>query len=61
MSGRCRACDAIMEEWEMKAIDPTTGTYTELCDQCIQLAENPDYESEWDSISLDSISTEELL
>ena len=51
MSGRCRSCNAILEEWEMKAIDPLTGTYTELCDECVKddlfeddLWENPTYD-----------------
>lgn len=35
MCGRCKCCNEIMEEWEMKSVDPLTGTYTELCDQCI--------------------------
>ena len=36
MSGRCRCCNEVLEEWEMKTIDPLTGTYTDLCDVCIQ-------------------------
>lgn len=35
MSGRCKCCNDVLEEWEMKAIDPLTGKYTELCDGCI--------------------------
>lgn len=51
MSGRCRSCNAILEEWEMKTIDPLTGTYTELCDDCVKedlfednLWENPTHD-----------------
>ena len=51
MSGRCRSCNAILEEWEMKTIDPLTGTYTELCDECVRedlfeddLWENPTHD-----------------
>ena len=51
MSGRCRSCNAILEEWEMKTIDPLTGTYTELCDECVKedlfeddLWENPTHD-----------------
>ena len=36
MAGRCKSCNAILEEWEMKTIDPLTGTYTELCDECVK-------------------------
>lgn len=36
MSGRCKCCNAILEEWEMKTVDPLTGTYTELCDECVK-------------------------
>lgn len=53
MSGRCRSCNAILEEWEMKTIDPLTGTYTELCDECVKedlfeedLWENPTHDPE---------------
>lgn len=35
MSGRCKCCNDILEEWEMKTTDPLTGTYTELCDACV--------------------------
>ncbi len=36
MSSRCKSCNAILEEWEMKTVDPLTGTYTELCDECVK-------------------------
>ena len=36
MAGRCKSCNDILEEWEMKTIDPLTGTYTELCDECVK-------------------------
>jgi len=49
LSGRCRACDDIMEEWEMKAIDPLTGTYTELCSVCI----TDDFPEDYSEISFD--------
>lgn len=35
MSGRCKSCDSILEEWEMKMVDPSTQRYTELCSVCI--------------------------
>lgn len=53
MSGRCKCCNAILEEWEMKTVDPLTGTYTELCDECTKddlfeddLWENPTHDTE---------------
>ena len=36
MAGRCKSCNDILEEWEMKTVDPLTGTYTELCDECVK-------------------------
>jgi len=36
VAGRCKSCNAILEEWEMKTVDPLTGTYTELCDECVK-------------------------
>lgn len=58
MSGRCKSCDAILEEWEMKAIDPLTGTYTELCDQCLS---DPEVAFEFAEIDLDFIKQEDIL
>lgn len=46
MAGRCKSCNAILEEWEMKTVDPLTGTYTELCDECVKddlFEDNPWY------------------
>ena len=57
MSGRCKCCNSILEEWELKSIDPLTGTYTELCDLCIN--ESDDYEDF--GISPETISINEIL
>ena len=32
---RCKACDVIMNEFEMKRIDRATGDYSELCSDCL--------------------------
>lgn len=56
MCGRCKCCNEIMEEWEMKSVDPLTGTYTELCDRCIS-----DDLTNDDEISLDNLSEEDVL
>lgn len=56
MSGRCKACNSILEEWEMKTVDPLTGTYTELCDQCVV-----DIEPEFEQLDLDLLIPEDIL
>lgn len=32
---RCKACDVIMNEYELKRIDRVTGDYSELCANCL--------------------------
>ena len=32
---RCKACDVIMNEYELKRIDRVTGDYSELCSNCL--------------------------
>ena len=32
---RCKACDVIMNEFEMRRIDRATGDYSELCSDCL--------------------------
>ena len=32
---RCKACDVIMNEFEMRRIDRATGEYSELCSDCL--------------------------
>ncbi len=45
MAGRCRACDAILSEKEMKRKHAITGEYMDLCTRClrevIQIVEIP--------------------
>jgi hypothetical protein len=32
---RCKACDVIMNEYELKSIDRITGDFSELCSNCL--------------------------
>ena len=32
---RCKACNVIMNEYELKRIDRMTGDYSELCTDCL--------------------------
>ena len=32
---RCKACDVIMNEYELKRIDRVTGDFSELCSNCL--------------------------
>jgi len=36
MSSRCKGCNSILTEEELKQIDPTTNTYTALCMYCLE-------------------------
>lgn len=31
----CKACDKLMNEWELKKIDPFTNDYADLCSSCL--------------------------
>lgn len=42
MSSRCKACDVILFEEELKTIDPFTGQYIELCFNCLSIALDPE-------------------
>lgn len=41
MSGRCRACNAKLNEFEMTRKEAETGRYVDLCNRCFKVA---DYE-----------------
>jgi hypothetical protein len=56
MSGRCKSCDSLLEEWEMKMVDPATSKYTEFCVICL---EEGDIFEDW--VELDNITTEDPL
>lgn len=42
MSGRCRACNAVMSEIDMKKKWPNSDVYVDLCSYCLPIALNPD-------------------
>lgn len=42
MCGRCKSCDIILFEDELKAKYPGTNEYIELCFRCLEIAMNPD-------------------
>lgn len=58
MSGRCKACDCFLEEWEMREIDPLTGTYTELCTYCLNASDD---DSDGSEIDLELLTTQDVL
>ena len=39
MAGRCKACNSILTEQELKTKYIGTNTYTELCDRCSDLSD----------------------
>lgn len=45
MSGRCKACDKIMSDEEMKTMWPGTTDYVELCGYC--LASDNEEDNDW--------------
>jgi len=49
MSGRCRACDVILNEYEMTRKYPVSGEYYDLCSSC------SDCNSEETTIVIDGI------
>ena len=51
VSGRCKACNCIMSEQDMKNKWPNTNEYTDLCYLCLDIAHNPD--DLWDDDDLD--------
>lgn len=44
MSGRCRACNTVLTDEEMTAIDPLTEQYYDMCFRCIGLGEEGEEE-----------------
>lgn len=57
VSGRCKCCNDVMEDFEMVAIDPLTGTYTELCTNCL----SEDVFDVLEEIPLEYVKEEDLL
>lgn len=52
---RCKACDTLMTDDELKKIDKLTGDYTELCGHCEDASNEALYinEDEEDTLYLD--------
>lgn len=42
MSSRCKGCNSILTEEELKQIDPMSETYTVLCYYCLDRSESID-------------------
>ena len=42
MSGRCKSCDCILFEDEMKTKWPESDEYVDLCNRCLEIALDPD-------------------
>lgn len=40
MSSRCKGCNSILTEEELKLIDPMSGSYTTLCMYCLDKSED---------------------
>ena len=34
----CKACDKVMNEWELRKIDPFTNDYSDLCSSCLSVS-----------------------
>jgi hypothetical protein len=52
MSGRCKSCDEIMSEQEMRTHNPENGAYLELCFNCLtetKLAEEGYYDNHFNN------------
>jgi hypothetical protein len=59
MAGRCKACNSVLTEQELKTKYPDTNTYTELCDKCSDLSD--EYYDILEYINPDTISSKEIL
>ena len=44
MMSRCKACDTILNEHELKRKDPETDEYTDLCYECLDESNRAIYE-----------------
>ncbi len=42
MSGRCKACNVILNEQELTTKDPVTEQYMDLCISCKFISDHPD-------------------
>ena len=58
---RCKACDVIMNEFEMRRIDRATGDYSELCSDCLSASNEATMDSPMQIILDDSVNPFEFL
>ena len=55
---RCKACDVILNEYELKRIDHQTGQHLDLCNECASHSNDAVLEEAYKVF--DSLSNEEL-
>jgi hypothetical protein len=58
---RCKACDVIMNEFEMRRIDRATGDYSELCSDCLSASNEATTDSPMQIILDDLVNPFEFL
>jgi hypothetical protein len=58
---RCKACDVIMNEFEMRKIDRATGDYSELCSNCLSASNEATTDSPMHTILDDLVNPFEFL
>lgn len=58
---RCKACDVIMNEFEMRRIDRATGDYSELCSNCLSASNEATMDSPMQIILDDLVNPFEFL
>lgn len=57
MSGRCRACNSFLEEFEMVRTWPNSSEYCDLCTDCLNSIS--DIEDDGDCLQINEIGFEE--
>jgi hypothetical protein len=58
---RCKACDVIMNDFEMRKIDRATGDYSELCSNCLSASNEATTDSPMQIILDDLVNPFEFL
>jgi hypothetical protein len=58
---RCKACDVIMNDFEMRKIDRATGDYSELCSNCLSASNEATTDSPMHTILDDGVNPFEFL
>ena len=58
---RCKACDVIMNDFEMRRIDRATGDYSELCSNCLSASNEATMDSPMQIILDDIVNPFEFL